>query len=234
MNPNNQTNRNTLKEYFKKGKAPTEEQFAQLIDSIPNIVEDGQLTRTATGWSFFPEQSGGLTIGLHSEALVTGAEQPVWSVTVTPEKKLLIKNEHNETVIEMTQERVVTLYGSLKIEGGEEPPLPLDYINIPADKKWHDLPLDISHEGSSCHVYHIYASFHERGTGLCRLTRITALWLNFLEQRIESAQKHWWGWSEGIRFRWYEVKGKPCLQIRSKKRLFHGEMHCRIVEMYRG
>ena len=34
--------RKTLKGYFKKGSIPTEEQFAALIDSVPNIAEDGQ------------------------------------------------------------------------------------------------------------------------------------------------------------------------------------------------
>ena len=30
--------RKTLKGYFKKGSIPTEEQFAALIDSVPNIA----------------------------------------------------------------------------------------------------------------------------------------------------------------------------------------------------
>lgn len=47
--------RKTLKGYFKKGSIPTEEQFATLIDSVPNIAEDGQAIRTTDGWSFFPE-----------------------------------------------------------------------------------------------------------------------------------------------------------------------------------
>ena len=34
----NRKNRETLKGYFKKGGVPTEEQFAGLIDSVPNIV----------------------------------------------------------------------------------------------------------------------------------------------------------------------------------------------------
>ena len=46
--------RKTLKGYFKKGSIPTEEQFAALIDSVPNIAEDGQAVRTADGWSFYP------------------------------------------------------------------------------------------------------------------------------------------------------------------------------------
>jgi len=37
----NRTNRITLKTYFQTGKVPTEAQFAELIDSVPNIVDDG-------------------------------------------------------------------------------------------------------------------------------------------------------------------------------------------------
>ena len=37
MNPNNRKNRNTLKGYFKKGDIPTEEQFAEPIDSTLNL-----------------------------------------------------------------------------------------------------------------------------------------------------------------------------------------------------
>ena len=49
MDRNNRKDRNTLKEYFRKGAVPTEEQFAGLIDSVPNLIEDGQVVRTATG-----------------------------------------------------------------------------------------------------------------------------------------------------------------------------------------
>lgn len=207
MNPDNQKNRDTLKEYFKKGKIPTEAQFAELIDSVHNIVEDGQPLIISDGWT----------------------------ITVTPEKILIIKNEKDETVIEIAQDKTVTIHGSLKIEGGgggEEPPVPLEYISIPADKKWHDLPLEISHEGFGCRVYSIYASCRQRGSGLYSLTRLTALWQNFMDQKIESSQKHWWGWSGSLRFRWTESNGKTCLQMRSKKKL-PGEVHCRIVEIYK-
>lgn len=215
MNPNNRKNRDTLKGYFKKGKTPTEEQFAELIDSTLNLVEDEQVIRIDSGWSF----------------------------AVTPEKTLVIKNEQAEIVMEVSQDKTFLLHGNLtvdetvtastyKTKGGITPGE--DYLTVPADKKWHDLPLDVSREGFGCRVYRIYASFREQGTELCRLTRVTAIWLNFMEQRIESPEKHWWGWSGSIRFRWQERNGKPCLQMRSKKRLPSGEVHCRIVEMYKG
>ena len=41
---NNRRNRSVLKSYFQKGDVPTEQQFAELIDSVSNIVEDGQVT----------------------------------------------------------------------------------------------------------------------------------------------------------------------------------------------
>ena len=49
---NNRRNRSVLKSYFQKGDVPTEQQFAELIDSVSNIVEDGQVMRTPSGWAF--------------------------------------------------------------------------------------------------------------------------------------------------------------------------------------
>ena len=60
-----QKNRKTLKSYFEKGDVPTEEQFAELIDSVPNIVDDGQVIRTGNGWAFYPPQDG-KRVSLHN------------------------------------------------------------------------------------------------------------------------------------------------------------------------
>lgn len=50
--------RHTLKSYFQKGDVPTEEQFAELIDSVPNIVDDGEAVRTEDGWASIPGKEG--------------------------------------------------------------------------------------------------------------------------------------------------------------------------------
>lgn len=245
MDRNNRKNREELKKYFKKGAVPTEEQFAGLIDSVANLVEDGQIMKTATGWAFCPGQGGKLNIGLYTEEPADETAKPAWTISVTPDKKLVVTNEKGETAMEVAQDKSILLHGPLTVGGevtaraylvtggGGMTPGGEDHF-IPADKHWHDLPIEALSEGIGSRVYHIYASFHERGTGLCQLTRATALWLNFMEQRIESPQKHWWGWSGGIRLRWQETNGKPCLQLRSKQRLLSGKVHCRIVEMYRG
>lgn len=240
----NGKDRKTLKEYFKKGKIPTEGQFAELIDSVPNRLEDGQVVGTATGWAFYPRKSGRLDIGLHTVAPDDEAVRPVWSVAVTPEKKLIISNENGEAVVEAAQDKSLLLHGSLTVEnnvtaqaflskgGGVE--TPGKEVTLPADKQWYDLPLDAFDVNDGCRVYSVYASYYERVIGFCQLTRITALRLDSMEQRIESSQKHWWGWSGGIRFRWQTRDGKNCLQMRTKKRLPGVKVHCLIVEMYRG
>lgn len=240
----NRKDRKTLKEYFKKGKTPTEGQFAELIDSVPNLLEDGQIVRTATGWAFYPRKSGKLDIGLYTVAPEEEAAKPVWSVAVTSEKKLIISNENGEAVIEAAQDKSVLLHGNLTVEndvtarafrseggGGETPG---KEVTLPADKQWYNLPLDAFDENGSCRVYSVYASYYEPVMGFRQLTRITALRLDSMEQRIESPQKHWWGWSGGICFHWLTYNGKSSLQMRTKKRLPGVEVHCQVVEIYRG
>lgn len=77
---NNRRNRSVLKSYFQKGDVPTEQQFAELIDSVSNIVEDGQVMRTPSGWAFFPGQAGHLDIGLYTEEPLTEVDIPTWTL----------------------------------------------------------------------------------------------------------------------------------------------------------
>ena len=139
-------------------------------------MEDEQVIRTDTGWAFYPKQDGNLDIGFYTEKSATGTKLPVWSLSVTPEKKLVIKNGQTEVVMEAAQDKSFLLHGNLMVEetvtasayktkggGGVTPGE--DYLTVPADKKWHDLPLDVSREGFGCRVYRIYASFREPGTG---------------------------------------------------------------------
>lgn len=242
MKPNNQKDRNSLKEYFQKGKTPTEQQFAELIDSTPNLVEDGQVIRTSSGWAFYPQQDGSIQLGMYTEQAATGQQPPVWSIAITPEKNLIISNAHEEAVWETSPDKSVTLHGSLtvedtitapkyKIKGGAGKE---EYLNVPADRQWHDLPLNLSAKGFGCCVYQIHASYQEASTKLCRLTCVTAIWQNYKVQRILSAEQHWWGWTGDIRFRWQQQEnGEFHLQLRSHKSL-PADIHCLITETFKG
>lgn len=224
--------RQTLKSYFQKGDVPTEEQFAELIDSVPNIAEDGQVTRMAKGWAFYPKEDGSLEISLHTE---TGGPA-AWTVDAMPDKRLAFRNARGETVMELSQDKGVTLHGKLNLEDEESDPEPQGdgYITLPADKEWHDLPVDLAREGFGCRVFALYVAFRNPDMGLNRLTRATAVWQDFASRRIESPQKHWWGWSGGVKIRWKTGDNKLYLQLRSKRASEKGEMHCRIVELFKG
>lgn len=47
-------NRNTLKSYFRSGNNPNESQFEDLIDSVPNLVDDGMERTERMDLCFLP------------------------------------------------------------------------------------------------------------------------------------------------------------------------------------
>lgn len=228
-----QRDRKTLKSYFEKGDVPTEKQFADLIDSVPNFAEDG-IKREDGGWSFYPTSDKPLRLSLRESQ----AGNAVWTLELTPEKSLTITNEKGKTVMELAQDRSVTFHGTVRQDGDTPSPAPEPsgegYITLPADKQWHDLPVDLSREGFGCRVFNIYAAFRNPDLGLNKLTLATAVWQDFAMNRIKSPQKHWWGWSGGVKIRWQVSDGALHLQVRSRRASEKGKIHCRIEEAFKG
>lgn len=230
-----QRDRKTLKSYFEKGDVPTEEQFAALIDSVPNFAEDG-MKRGIEGWAYYPTSDKPLRFSLH-ESLTSNA---VWTLELTQEKNLTIANEKGETVMVLAQDKSVTFYGAVRQDGETPEPSPQPepsgegYITLPADKQWHDLPVDLTQEGFGCRVFNIYAAFRDPDLGLNKLTLATAIWQDFAVNKTVSPQKHWWGWSGGVKIRWQASDKKLRLQLRSKRVSGNGKIHCRIEEVFKG
>lgn len=212
--------RHTLKSYFQKGDVPTEEQFAELIDSVPNIVDDGEAVRTEDGWALYPRKGGKMGVSLHEAA----GEPAAWKLTLTSDKGLAIKNEAGEALLELKQDKNIVLHASVQQEGGgDEPePDPQDYLVIEADKKWATLK-EITDIKESSRVYTVMALYRDREFGICKLTRAIAICLNNVEQWVESPRKHWWGWSGYIRLRWQADRDKTYLQIRSTSNSYSGK-----------
>ena len=223
--------RKTLKGYFKKGSIPTEEQFAALIDSVPNIAEDGQAVRTADGWSFYPETGKPLQIRLYDAENAPAA----WTLCLTPEKGLAVRNAQGETVAELGQDPSAPqpipepeeASGPEPAPAPEPVPQPAEdgYMTLAADKEWHDL---VAVTGRGFRMYDVFLLLHDPDTGASKSTRATALCLNSVDCRIETSRKHWWGWSGGIKMRWHTQDGKLCLQVRSKRFRASGKIFCKI------
>ena len=222
--------RHTQKSYFQKGDVPTEEQFAELIDSVPNIVDDGEAVRTEDGWALYPRKGGKMGVSLHEAA----GEPAAWKLTLTSDKGLAIKNEAGEALLELKQDKNIVLHASVQQEGGgDEPePDPQDYLVIEADKKWATLK-EITDIKESSRVYTVMALYRDREFGICKLTRAIAICLNNVEQWVESPRKHWWGWSGYIRLRWQADRDKTYLQIRSTSNSYSGKIYCRVTENFK-
>lgn len=223
-------NRNTLKSYFQKGDVPTEQQFAELIDSVPNIVEDGQAVCTGEGWAFYPKAGGRMRITLHEAEGMPA----VWTLALTPDKGLAIGNEAGETLLELKQDRRIVLKASVeKEEGGDKPERdPENYQTVEADKRWTNL-IEITDCKDTSHVYTVIAIYRDSNLGTCKLTRATAISLNTIEQWVESPRRHWWGWSGRIRLRWQTDGDRSVLQIRSTRNSRSGKIYCRVTELFR-
>lgn len=223
--------RKTLKSYFRKGCIPTEEQFAELIDSVHNIMEDGRIIRTAEGWAFYPDGNKPLQLCLHNSA----DGNAVWTVHITPEKSLAVKNADGDTVVEMMQDKSVVLPGMKPQEEGgpdidpEPKPDPQTdgayYITVDTDRKWHDIAIA---EKKGLNMFNAFMLLYDQNAGTCKTTFVMSYCMNTVECYIKSPQKHWWGWSGGLNLKWNVKDGKPCLQVRSKQYRKSGKIFCKI------
>lgn len=240
----NRKDRKTLKTYFQSGKVPTEEQFAELIDSVANVLEDGQVRTKENGWMIYPLKGGTPGLGFYMEKPVDDAVPPVWLLSVNAEKELLLKNEKGETVLSVSQDKIFTISDRLKVKDdimadafkgstgitSEN----TEYLQIPADGKWHDLPVEatVSEIRPGCRAYRILACYRESWSERYRMTEAIAQHSDYWDKKISSRQKHWWGWSGGISLRWKSRDKKLYLQMHSKSNNFKTGIYYQITEVW--
>ena len=163
---NSHMDRQTLKSYFKKGRIPTEEQFAALIDSLHNIREDGCLKVTGSdGLILLPFQGGKTVATVYTEKPESPDAAPLWRIATGEGGTLEILNGKGDAVLVLGQEGIVTVPGEMKagryLSDKEEETSPEDdgVFRINADGHWHDLPVEYADNGrgsDGCRVYRFY------------------------------------------------------------------------------
>ena len=205
--------RNTLKEYFQTGNIPSAEQFAQLIDSVPNILDDRCEKKEKEISQLFPKEKGEAFASIYAAEPTSQSDKPYWYLHLNEHEELEVRNKANEAVITIEQNKKVTMHGSSKSEGGET-----EYMKIPADGKWHDLPVEAAatHIHSGCRVYQLFASYNDTQKYSYAMCEAVVSHKNQKGCKIASSQKHWWGWSGQIKLRWYLYDDQLFLQMRSK------------------
>ncbi len=219
--------REQLKAYFKTGEVPTEEQFAQLIDSMHNLADDGQATATsAAGLRLFPTDASGTLATVFAHAPEADGATPLWRLALGADGSLNVCGGNGEPVMTIDKNRNISFSGTLKAarylsakEGEKELPETIE-LEIQADGMWHDLPVESAIGASpvGCRVYRLSACYNNLRNRSYSACEVLASHSDGRKRKIRSSCKHVWGWSGHIKVRWqHPDSGMLYLQMRSKR-----------------
>lgn len=199
------TNRRTLKEYFMPGKKPDSTQFADLIDSMLNIVDDG-LVKTSEGGLVLSPTNGsraGNVMEIRQDILDGEA---AWRFSVNEKGTICIKRgETDDSVIELHQNGLVSLFSELRVDGNVSA---MSYrgqmIEVRANGQWHD----ISDYDYACSAYYIVAkACGKKGSGLYAMCEASAMNCFGKHKKVVYLCNSWFGsWFNKIQIRWHKRK----------------------------
>jgi hypothetical protein len=213
-------NRKTLKNYFGKGNLPTESQFADLIDSALNLLDD-RFDHTAKDG--FKITTTGDNEGLFSFYDGDNPQDPRWSMGLEESRDELVFR--NGKVNPETGKPDTTLsLGQGKIGVNKDNPQTELDVNgvisatgrqgnyatglVLADGKWHNL----TEELEGCHAFEVMAGVGKKTTGKYALLHAIAInahhpegWLfNLLnrKRRIRPTQSYYRSVRDKLKLRW--------------------------------
>ncbi len=226
-------NRNTLKRYFGKGKLPTEDHFADLIDSSLNMLDEGferspkngveisligQHTRLISFFKSVANRHATWTIKFNHETNRLSLAQVGDDDTDTP--VLSLDKAGQVGVNKAAPEYTLDVAGVIGAHGriGANPD---GRKTVPADGQWHDITDTLS----GCHAIEVMAGVGSRGTGRYALMKAVAMnaynpsgfFFNFLnlKKRIHYQQSYYLSRINRIKLRWHTVDNGYRLQLRT-------------------
>jgi len=217
--------REILKSYFRKGCVPTEEQFVQWIDSVPNLEDDGQVTVTAAdGIRLFPTGVSGTAATFFAKNPEQDGGSPLWRLTLGMDGSLEICNGGGEPVMTIDKEKNVVVSGTFKAakylsgKDKEEVLSKRDTLKINADGLWYSLPAEsaVGRSPEGCRVYRISACYKNLRSGEYSVCEVLASHSRGRRRKVHSSCRHWWGWSGHIKVRWLNLGGKLYLQMKRR------------------
>jgi len=222
-------NRKTLKNFFGKGALPTQENFADLIDSSLNLVDEGFDKSAEKGLEI---SSIGNHDGLISFSRNNDWQNPLWSISYDQDLDTLRFNNLKQQSTPLSfdpQGRVgintskpawdLDVQGNISSKGRAGSCQPDDFVD--ADGKWHD----ITGKLNGCHGFEVVAGVGLKKSGKYALIQAIALntfhpkgWLfNFLglKRRIKSQQAYYRSKGDKLKLRWHGLEDGYTLQIRT-------------------
>lgn len=91
-------NRKTLKAYFKKGSLPSEQQFASLIDSMLNTIDDGLAKNSEDGLKIASIGNSDKLVGFYKNIEMKSA---IWSMEFDGSDNRLLFNHGDSTILSL-------------------------------------------------------------------------------------------------------------------------------------
>jgi hypothetical protein len=212
-------NRNTLKNYFKSGRLPSQKHFIDLIDSALNVIDEGFDRSAADGFKVSQLGNEGKLISFFKNIDV---KSPLWSLKVDWQSgNLLLGNQDSESILTLSPSRRVGI-------NRENPAYELDVNGIVASDgrigrrgaktahangQWQDLTEPLQ----GCHAYEIMAGVGQTGTGKYALLHAFALKTFDARGKIKYNQAHYGSRCHRLKLRWQAVKDKETNQAAGDK-----------------
>ncbi len=211
-------NRITLKKFFVRGKMPTEEHFADLIDSTLNIVDEGFDKLSDKGLSLAPLDEDGHIASISRKIEDKEAK---WSVTLEKsnenlafsqfeEKKVFVLSQDEKVGIgtdapehQLHTTKTAGLYGRAGTYASGE---------VLADSKWHNITETLT----GCYAFEVIAGCGKIQHGKYALLVATAIQCFGAHPRIRRTQSWYGSWFNKIRIRWRKESEGMVLQIRTR------------------
>ncbi|GAA5037929.1 hypothetical protein GCM10011506_35720 [Marivirga lumbricoides] len=212
-------NRETLRNYFRKGNLPTEQNFYDLIDSIINRVDDGMSKTVDEGLMLSPIGNSEKLISFYKSI---EEKSPAWSIDINKgDANLHVKNRLGNSIVTIRQEGKIGINNS-----NPEDELDVDGIiaqkgrrgtayqgKIPGDGQWHT----IVDELNGCHAFEILAGIGKKKTGKYALISAQALsTFGKSRSRIRYTQAYYGMRSNRILLRWRGDTYNFRLEMRTK------------------
>ena len=226
-------NRSTLKRYFSEGALPSADQFADLIDSALNTIDEGFDKSPENGFEIS-------LIGEHDRLISffrnTAGKQSVWSISYDKEadRLLFVKPRQEGAAAPVV---VLDPRGRLGVNTSE-PKWSLDVAGVvaaqgriganpnkqktvSADGEWHNITDPLT----GCQAFEVMAGAGNKGTGKYALMQAVALntfnprgpIFNFFRRknRIKYNQAYYLSRGHKIKLRWFGKEDDYYLQMRT-------------------
>ncbi|MCC5946166.1 MAG: adhesin [Bernardetiaceae bacterium] len=212
-------NRNTLRNYFRKGQLPREGHFADLIESMVNKIDDGLSKSLEQGLELSPI---GASPKLMSFFKSIEDKNPAWSINIDSGNAMLnIDNAAGDAILTFTQEGQIGVHNQtpeheLDVSGtvGMQGRIGTYKTGkIPGDGKWHT----VLEELNGCQAFEITAGIGKKGRGQYALIHAHALsTFGKSNWKIQKVQAHYGARCNMIQLRWQGSTFDYRLEMRTR------------------